>query len=52
MEKRGKYVVSYLSRDLIHQKTYPLQNTAFGAECLTFFRILKVVIFCLRNGFL
>ena len=43
MEKRYKYIVPYLSRDLIYQKIHPLRDAAFGADCLTPFRILKIV---------
>ena len=39
MEKRYKYVVPYLSRDLLYQKIHPLRDVAFGANYLTAFRI-------------
>ena len=51
MEKRYEYVVSYLSRDLIYQEIYPLRDAAFGADCLTPFRILKIIIAGLKNEF-
>ena len=51
MEKRYKYIVLYLSRDLIYQKIHPLRDAAFGADCLTPFRILKIIIVGLKNGF-
>ena len=44
MEKWYKYVVPYLSQDLIYQKIHPLRDAAFGADCLTPFRILKIII--------
>ena len=43
MEKRYKYIVPYLSRDLIYRKIHPLRDAAFGADCLTPFRTLKIV---------
>ena len=48
MEKRYKCVVPYLSRDLIYQKIHPLRDAAFGADCLTPFRILKITIVGLK----
>ena len=51
MEKRYKYVDGYLSRDLLDQKIHPLRDTAFGADCLTPFRILKIITVGLKNGF-
>ena len=51
MEKRYKYIVSYLSRDLIYQKIHPLRDAAFGADCLNPFMILKIIIVDLKNGF-
>ena len=48
MEKRYKYVVPYLSRDLIYQKIHPLRDTAFGVDCLTLFKIFKVIIVGLK----
>ena len=44
MEKRYKYIVPYLSRKLIHLNIYPLRDAAFGADCLTSFKILKIII--------
>ena len=52
MEKQYKYVVPYLSRDLIYQKIHPLQDAAFGAACLTPFRILKIIIVILKKWIL
>ena len=51
MVKRCKYIVPYLSRDLIYKKIHPLRDAAFGADCLTPFRILKIVGVVLKNGF-
>ena len=48
MEKRYKYIVPYLSRGLIYQKVHPLRDAAFGADCLTPFRILKIIIVGLK----
>ena len=48
MEKRYKYVVPYLSRDLIYQKIHPLRDAAFGEDCLIPFRILKIIILGLK----
>ena len=48
MEKLYKYVVSYLIRDLIYLKIHPLQDATFGADCLTPFRILKIIIVGLK----
>ena len=41
----------YLSRDLIYQKIHRLRDAAFGADCLTPFRILKIIIVVSENGF-
>ena len=49
MEKRYKYFVLYLNRDLIDQKIHPLRDTAFGADCSTPYRILKIVIAGLKT---
>ena len=51
MEKRYKCVVPYLSRDLIYQKIHPLRDAAFGAGCLTPFKILKIITVSLKNVF-
>ena len=40
----------YLSRDLLYQKIHPLRDAAFGADCLTYFKILKIITVGLRNG--
>ena len=48
MEKWYKYFVPYLSQDLLYQKIHPLQDAAFGADCLTPFRILKIIIVGLK----
>ena len=42
MEKRYKYMDGYLSRDLLYQNIHPLRDAAFGADCLTPLRILKI----------
>ena len=51
--KRYKYIDGYLSRDLLHQKIYPLRNAAFGADAdsSTPLRILKIRTVGLKNGF-
>ena len=41
MGKRYKYMDRYLSRDLLYQKIHPLRDAAFGADCLTSFKIIK-----------
>ena len=46
-----KYVLSYVSRDLIYQKIDPLRDVSFGADCLTPFRILKIITVGLKYGF-
>ena len=51
MEKRYKYMDGYLSGDLLYQKIHPLRDAAFGADCLTPLRILKIVTVGLKNGF-
>ena len=33
----------YLSRDLPYQKIHPLLDTAFDADCLTSFKVLKII---------
>ena len=43
MEKRYKYMDGYLSRDLLYQKIHPLRDAAFGADCLTSFKTLKII---------
>ena len=48
MEKRYKYIVPYLSRDLIYQKIHLLQDAACGADCLTPFRILEILVIGLK----
>ena len=49
MEKLDKYVVPYLSQDLLYQKILPLRDAAYGADCLTPFRILKIIIVGLKT---
>ena len=44
MEKQYIYLVPYLSRDLIYQKIHLFRDAAFDADCLTPFRILKIII--------
>ena len=51
MEKRYKHIDGYLSRDLLYQKIHPLRDAEFGADWLNSFRILKILIVGLRNGF-
>ena len=41
----------YLRRDLPYQKIYPLRDAAFGADCLTPLRILKITTVGLKNRF-
>ena len=43
MEKQYKYRDEYLSRDLLYQKIHQLRDAAFGADCLTSFKILKIL---------
>ena len=40
MEKRYKYIDGYLSRDKLYQTSI---HAASGADCLTPFRILKII---------
>ena len=49
--KRNKYMDGHLGRDLLHKKICPLRDAAFGADCLTPFRILKIATVGLKNGF-
>ena len=51
MEKGYKYMDGYLSRDSLYQKIHPLRDAAFGADCLTPLRILKIITVGLKNGF-
>ena len=51
MEKRYKYMGGYPSQDLLYQKIHPLGDAAFGANCLTPLRILKIITVGLKNGF-
>ena len=41
----------YLSRDLLYQELRLLRDAAFGADCLTPLRILKIITVGLKNGF-
>ena len=41
----------YLSRDLLYQKIHPLRDAALGADCLTSFKILKILTVGLKNRF-
>ena len=43
MEKGHKYMNGYLSRDLLYQKIHLLRDAAFGADCSTLLRILKII---------
>ena len=49
--ENGKNTSMNLSRELPYQKTHPLGDAAFSADCLTSLRILQIVIVCLKNGF-
>ena len=51
MEKRYKYVVSYLSRDLRYQEIHALRDASFDADCLTPLRILKNRNSRFKSGF-
>ena len=42
MEKQNKYIVPYLSRDLIYEKIHPLRDEAFGADSLIIIVGLKI----------
>ena len=33
------------------KKSHPLRDAAFGADCLTSFKILKIITVGLKNGF-
>ena len=48
MEKWYKFVVPYLSRDLLYRKIHPLRDAAFGADCLTPLRLLKIITVSLK----
>ena len=52
MEKWNRYMDGYLNQDLLYQKLHPLRDAAFGADCLTSLKILKIVTVGLKNGFL
>ena len=41
----------YLSRDLLYQKIRPLRDAAFGADCLTPLRILKIITVRLKMDY-
>ena len=49
MEKRYKYMNGYLIQDLLCQKIHPLQDAAFGTDCLTPLRILKIITVGLKK---
>ena len=51
MGKKYKYMDGYLSRDLICQKIDPLRDAAFGEDCLTSIKILKIITVGPKNGF-
>ena len=51
MEKRCKYMDGFLSRDLLYQKIHQLRYAAFGADCLTSFKTLKIITVGLKNEF-
>ena len=48
---RYKYMVGYLSRDLLYQKIHPFRDAAFGADCLTSPKILKITIVGLKMDY-
>ena len=41
----------YLNRELLYQKIHPLRDTTFGADCLTSFKVLKIITVGLKDGF-
>ena len=43
MKQRYKHMNGYLSRDLIYQKIHLLRDAAFGADCFTPLRVLKII---------
>ena len=43
MEKRYKYMDGYLCPDSLYHKIYLLRDAAFGADCLTPLRIVKII---------
>ena len=47
MKKLYKYIDGYLSPDSLYQKTHPLQDAAFGADCLTPLEFFSIG---LKNG--
>ena len=51
MEKRYKYINEYFSRDLFYQKIRPLRDAAFGTDCLTPLKILKIIRVYLKIDF-
>ena len=51
MEKRYKYMDGYFSKDLLYQTIHQLRDAEFGADCLTSFKILKIIAVGLKNGF-
>ena len=40
-----------ISQPRFYQKIHPSRDAAFGIDCLTPFRILKIIIESLKNGF-
>ena len=49
MEKQYKCINGYLSRDILYQKLHPLRDAAFGADCLTPLRSLKIITVGLKK---
>ena len=50
--RRTVQIYEWISQPrLLYQKIHPLRDAAFGADCLTCFKILKIVTVGLKNGF-
>ena len=49
MNKWYKYIYGYLSRDVLYQKIHSLRDAAFDADCLTPYRILKIITVGLKK---
>ena len=46
------YGYSNISAEIYYiKKIHPLRDAAFGADCLTSFKILKMITVSLKNGF-
>ena len=50
MNKWYKYIYGYLSREVLYQKIHSLRDAAFDADCLTPYRILKIITVGLKNN--